>query len=93
MPAAIFLDTSIQTHRVLVDRTEQEPFEASLRALSPNLHASNYVWMEYQRTVIADIENKGIAYRLADTFLDTCLCFSRSNWLRSHCVGHTTAKR
>jgi hypothetical protein len=52
-PSSIFLDTSVQTYRIVSERTAQEQVEHQIRALAPNVYTSNYVWMEYQRTVIA----------------------------------------
>lgn len=52
--ASIFLETSVQTYRVVAERNEQEQVERQLRLLAPNLYTNAYVWMEYQRTVIAD---------------------------------------
>jgi hypothetical protein len=52
--SAIFLETSVQTYRIVAERTDQEQVEKQIQALAPNVYTSNYVWMEYQRTVIAD---------------------------------------
>lgn len=51
---AIFLETSVQTHRIVAERIVQEALEIQLRSLAPHLYTSHYVWMEYQRTVVAD---------------------------------------
>jgi hypothetical protein len=52
--ASIFLETSVQIYRIVAERTAQEQIETQIRALAPNVYTSNYVWMEYQRTVVAD---------------------------------------
>lgn len=51
---AVFVDTSIQVRRTLADSEEYSRLENQLS--SPDIHAvsSSYVWMEYQRSVIAD---------------------------------------
>ncbi|MEM7532511.1 MAG: hypothetical protein AAF639_10060 [Chloroflexota bacterium] len=51
----IFVETSVQTDRILLDPREQEALEAQIEALSPQLYTSNYVWMEFQRTVASDM--------------------------------------
>lgn len=51
---AIFLETSLQIHRVLANRPEQSVLETQLYQLAPTLWTSSYVFMEYQRTLIAD---------------------------------------
>ena len=51
---AIFLETSLQIHRVLANRPEQSVLETQLYQLAPTLWTSTYVFMEYQRTLIAD---------------------------------------
>lgn len=50
----IFLDTSIQARRTLCDPIELQQIDSVLRV--PNVQAvtSAYVWMEYQRSVVAD---------------------------------------
>ena len=50
----IFLDTSIQVQRVIANfeeftKIEDQIFSANIQAIS-----SAYVWMEYQRSVVAD---------------------------------------
>ncbi|MFN8487214.1 MAG: hypothetical protein U0350_06450 [Caldilineaceae bacterium] len=52
--AGIFLETSVQTYRIVAERNAQEQVEKQFRTLAPNLFTSHYVWMEYQRTVVAD---------------------------------------
>jgi hypothetical protein len=52
--SSIFLETSVQIYRIVSERTAQEQVENHIRALAPNVYTSNYVWMEYQRTVVAD---------------------------------------
>ena len=51
---AIFLETSLQIHRVLANRIEQQQLETHLFQLAPALYTSSYIFMEYQRTLIAD---------------------------------------
>ena len=53
-PPSIFLETSLQIHRVLADRPEQKQVETQIYQLAPALYTSTYVFMEYQRTLIAD---------------------------------------
>jgi hypothetical protein len=50
----IFVETSIHVHRFLAAPPEQEQLEAQLAALAPNLYTSHYVWMEFQRSLMAD---------------------------------------
>jgi len=50
----IFLDTSIQIQRLLSKRPEQKDLETAFSELAPRLCTSNYVWMEFQRTVVND---------------------------------------
>jgi len=50
----IFLDTSIQIQRLLSKRPEQKKLEATFSKLAPRLCTSNYVWMEFQRTIVDD---------------------------------------
>lgn len=50
----IFLDTSIQIRRFLGNRLEQRELEKDFRELAPRLCATNYVWMEFQRTLVDD---------------------------------------
>ncbi len=54
MRPSLFLDTTLQIRRVLTGRTEQDRLEAQLIDLAPGLCTAVYVWMEYQRTVVAD---------------------------------------
>lgn len=51
---AIFLETSLQIHRVLANRPEQRSLETQIYQLAPALWTSAYVFMEYQRTLLAD---------------------------------------
>ena len=51
----IFIETSVQTDRILLESIEQEQLEAHIESLSPHLYTSNYVWMEFQRTVVSDM--------------------------------------
>lgn len=50
----IFLDTSIQTKRALSDVHEFTQIEQIIRSPENRIVTSNYVWMEYQRTIVAD---------------------------------------
>lgn len=50
----VFLDTSIQIQRTLALPEQASPIEAQLRLPTVKAVTSSYVWMEYQRTVIAD---------------------------------------
>ncbi len=52
--SSIFLETSIQIRRILGERIEQDRIEGELRKLAPNVFTSAYVWMEFQRTLLAD---------------------------------------
>jgi hypothetical protein len=54
MRSSLFLDTTLQIRRVLTGRADQDRLEAQLIDLAPGLCTAAYVWMEYQRTVIAD---------------------------------------
>jgi hypothetical protein len=54
MLPSLFLDTTLQIRRVLTGRAEQDHLEAQLIDLAPGLCTAAYVWMEYQRTVVAD---------------------------------------
>ena len=53
-PVSIFLETSLQIHRVLANRPAQRALETQIYQLAPALCTSPYVYMEYQRTLIAD---------------------------------------
>jgi len=50
----IFLDTSIQTRRFLLAQPEQQRQDILFSKLAPRLCTTNYVWMEFQRTVASD---------------------------------------
>lgn len=50
----IFVETSIQIHRILAHRSVQEKLEQQIGVLAPRLCSTQYVWMEFQRTVMAD---------------------------------------
>lgn len=50
----VFLDTSIQIQRTLSDPARFNPIEAAISKSIPQAISSPYVWMEYQRTVVAD---------------------------------------
>lgn len=50
----IFVETSIQIHRILAHRSVQEKLDQQIASLAPRLCSTQYVWMEFQRTVIAD---------------------------------------
>jgi hypothetical protein len=50
----IFVETSIQVHRILAQRAVQEKLERQMASVASRLCSSQYVWMEFQRTVMAD---------------------------------------
>ena len=50
----VFLDTSIQIHRTLALPEKANQLEVQLRLPTTKAVTSAYVWMEYQRTVVAD---------------------------------------
>ena len=52
--AHIFVETSIQIRRVLAPRLVQAQLEDHFAQLAPRIYTSEYVWMEFQRTVLAD---------------------------------------
>lgn len=54
MSQVVFLDTSVQIQRTLSDLPEAEAINALLAASSIQFVTSAYVWMEYQRSVVAD---------------------------------------
>jgi len=51
----IFVETSIQIQRILADRSKQRSLQQKMQRLAPRLYTTNYVWMEFQRTVVADL--------------------------------------
>lgn len=51
----IFVETSIQIQRILADASKQRALQQKFQSLAPRLCTTNYVWMEFQRTVVADI--------------------------------------
>jgi len=54
MTSTVFLDTSIQVRRILSEAQESAVLEAVLTSSECQAITSNYVWMEYQRTAVAD---------------------------------------
>jgi len=54
MTVKVFLDTSVQVYRALADREQFVNIESQLISSDFNAITSQYVWMEYQRTVVAD---------------------------------------
>ncbi|MEM7539049.1 MAG: hypothetical protein AAF639_43225 [Chloroflexota bacterium] len=50
----IFVETSIQVRRFLADTTEQNELHQQFKRLSSQLYTTQYVWMEYQRTIVDD---------------------------------------
>lgn len=50
----VFVETSVQVQRILAGGTTQAQLEAALAAQAPNAFTANYVWMEFQRSVVAD---------------------------------------
>lgn len=50
----VFLDTSIQIQRTLSDPAQFNPIEEAISKSITQSVSSPYVWMEYQRTVVAD---------------------------------------
>ncbi len=50
----VFVETSVQVQRFLAEGTAQAHLDAELAAHAPNVFTANYVWMEFQRTVVAD---------------------------------------
>lgn len=52
--APIFVETSVQIRRILAPRAEQAQWEIQFAQLAPRLQTTEYVWMEFQRTVLAD---------------------------------------
>lgn len=50
----IFVETSIQIQRILAHRSVQEKLEQQIGRLAPRLCSTQYIWMEFQRTVMAD---------------------------------------
>lgn len=51
----IFVETSIQIQRVLAEASTQGSLQQKFQTLAPRLYTTNYVWMEFQRTVVADL--------------------------------------
>lgn len=51
----IFVETSIQIQRILADISQQGLLQQRMQSLAPRLCTTNYVWMEFQRTVVADL--------------------------------------
>ncbi|MEM7539938.1 MAG: hypothetical protein AAF639_47735, partial [Chloroflexota bacterium] len=51
----IFVETSVQIERVLADKSEKIKLENHFERLSTQLYTTNYVWMEFQRTIVADV--------------------------------------
>jgi hypothetical protein len=51
---AIFLDTTVQTQRALTEPLQLARLETQLTAPTVRAITVSYVWMEYQRTIIAD---------------------------------------
>lgn len=50
----VFVETSIQIHRVLAPHTVREELEKQVANIASRLCSTNYAWMEFQRTVMAD---------------------------------------
>ena len=50
----VFLDTSVQIQRTLTDAPELAQWAVLVSASTIQLVTSTYVWMEYQRSVVAD---------------------------------------
>jgi len=66
-PQIIFLDTTVQIQRSLADPAQSAKLEALLSAATIKAITAPYVWMEYQRTIIADYAYiHQLMYRYAD---------------------------
>jgi hypothetical protein len=51
----IFVETSIQVQRILANASIQGSLQQKFQSVAPHLYTTNYVWMEFQRTVVADL--------------------------------------
>lgn len=51
---AIFVETSVQVQRFLANGVAQAHLEKQLASCTPHTYTTSYVWMEFQRTIVAD---------------------------------------
>jgi hypothetical protein len=65
--AAIFIESSIQIARLLAEKAQATAIEQTLITSDAPIITSDYVWMEYQRALIADFAHVHQAFQRART--------------------------
>ncbi len=80
----VFVDTSIQIARVLVEPKQRDTIEQHLQQADRSFVTCHYVYMEYQRSLIADFAHVHRAFRQAKTMGEAMrLVFSGARGFRA----------